>query len=103
MPFAMTDSARIRSVVARDLDLIEDPARRDALRALLVQPREELRTWNYGPPNTRYSCWIVAEDPERQVVLAYCEQGFGPEMPWGFLLYPSGDNSLGTDAQWDWY
>ena len=100
----MTESASIQDLVARELALIDDPIRRDALRALLVQPRQEVRSWDYGPPNTRYPCWIVAEAPAQQMGLAYCAQGFGPEMPWGFLpIHNADDDSLGIDAQWDWY
>jgi hypothetical protein len=46
----------------------------------------------------------VAEAPERGVVLVYCEQGFGPEMPWGFLVSDEPEfTTLGMDAQWGWY
>jgi hypothetical protein len=42
-------------------------------------------------------------------MLVYCEEGFGPQFPWGVLFNdPSGqaaseDLTLGMDAQWNWY
>ena len=100
----MTDTASVRALIARELALIENAVRREALQALLVDPREETRSWDYGAPGTRYPCWVVAEAPERQIELVYCEHGFGPEMPWGFLSRHGGESdSLGIDSQWDWY
>ena len=100
----MTDAATVRALVARELTLIEDHNRREALRAILVEPRQEIRAWNYGVPGEQYACWVVAHAPAEGVILAYCELGFGPEMPWGFLPSDrSEDDSLGMDAQWDSY
>ena len=99
----MTDAASVRELVARELSLIENTSRREALRALLVDPREDTRYWNYGAPEQRYPYWVVAESAEPPMMLVYCEHGFGPEMPWGFLMTGgSGHDSLGIDAQWDW-
>jgi hypothetical protein len=96
--------------VARELATVRDVARRDALRAmLLAEPRQEERDWSYGAPGERFPYWVVAEAPERGIILVYCEQGFGPEFPWGFLFIDApGDvtrygRTLGMDAQWSWY
>ncbi|HEV8581928.1 MAG TPA: GNAT family N-acetyltransferase [Thermoanaerobaculia bacterium] len=81
--------------------IVADPARREALRAILIEPVLGERSWSYGAPDERFQYWAVAEVPEREIELAYCEQGFGPEFPWGFLYFR--DPSLGMDAQWNWY
>lgn len=106
----MTESERVKALVARELATVRDVARRDALRAmLLAEPRQEERDWSYGAPGERFPYWVVAEAPERGIILVYCEQGFGPEFPWGFLFIDApGDvtrygRTLGMDAQWNWY
>jgi hypothetical protein len=100
----MLSTDEIRALVAHELSLIGDQARREALRALLVEPRVEEREWDYGAPGERYPYWVVAEAPERGVILTHCERGFGPEMPWGFLFTDEPEfTSLGMDSQWSWY
>lgn len=100
----MVGPEQIRALVADELAIIEENSRREALRSLLVEPRVEEREWDYGAPNERYAYWVVAEAPARGVILAYCERGFGPEMPWGFLFTDEPEfASLGMDSQWSWY
>ena len=83
---------------------MKDPARRQALIRLLIEPRLEERGWDYGAPGDRYPYWVVAEAPERGTMLVYCEHGFGPDQPWGFLFSSEpGFRSLGMDSQWSWY
>ena len=90
--------------------MVTDAGRREALRALLVrEPRREVRDWGYGVRGDRFPYWVVAEAPERGIILVYCEQGFGPEFPWGFLFTDAPGEStregrtLGMDAQWNCY
>jgi hypothetical protein len=106
----MADLEEVRGLVAQQLATVSDAGRRDALRALLLaEPRREERTWSYGAPGERIPYWVVAEAPERGIILAYCEQGFGPEFPWGFLFLDAPGEvthygrTLGMDAQWNWY
>ena len=100
----MLDRDQIRALVAREVALIEAPDRRAALEALLIEPRVEERTWDYAWPVVRYPYWVVAEAPDRSMMLVHCDQGFGPDMPWGFLHAPHlARPSLGMDAQWGWY
>ncbi|MBV9108833.1 MAG: hypothetical protein JO306_05475 [Gemmatimonadetes bacterium] len=100
----MIDRPALDALVAAQLAMIRDPARREALRARMVEPWVEEREWDYGEPGERYPYWVVAAAPERWIILVHCEQGFGPDRPWGFL--PVGEPetaSLGMDAQWNWY
>jgi hypothetical protein len=106
----MADSEEVKALVARELATVSDAGRRDALHALLLpEPRREERAWSYGARGERFPYWVVAEAPERGIILVYCDQGFGPEFPWGFLftdgpgeVTPYG-STLGMDAQWNWY
>jgi len=98
------DAERIRALVAAELAIVQDAARRTALEALLVEPRREARDWDYGQPDERYPYWVVAEALGPGVILVHCEHGFGPGMPWGFLFTGEpGLGSLGMDSQWGWY
>jgi hypothetical protein len=99
-----TEPDQIRRLVGRELALIADPGRRTAIERLLVDPRRELRGWDYGGPGESYPYWVVAESPDPGLLLVYCEHGFGPDMPWGFL--PTNEpefDTLGMDSQWGWY
>jgi hypothetical protein len=99
-----TSASEIRDLVDRQLTLVEDRARRQALNALLVEPRIEHRQWDYGEPGEEFPYWVVAEEPARGILLVYCQHGFGPNMPWGFLFTKEPDfTSLGMDSQWGWY
>jgi len=100
----MSDIERVQALVAQELALVTEPARRAALERLLVAPRHEERDWDYGVPGERYPYWVVAEAPAQGVLLVYCERGFGPEFPWGFLFTDEPEfTSLGMDSQWHWY
>lgn len=98
----MIDIGTLKALVARELEIIADPERRRALEAILVEPVMRERSWDYGAEDERYRYWLVAESPgQGGIELAYCEEGFGPQFPWGFL-FPDED-SLGMDSQWSWY
>lgn len=91
----------IHSLVRRELARIGDASRRAALEAILVEPRMEVREWDYGEPDERYPYWVVAEARERGIILVHCEHGFGPGDPWGFLFtHDPGFETLGMDSQW---
>ena len=104
----MVSKEEVAALVAEQVALIEDSDRRDLLLRLLVEPRVEEREWDYGEEGERYPYWVVAESPEHHLILVYCEQGFGPESPWGWLYNGESEceeelASLGMDAQWEWY
>jgi hypothetical protein len=82
-------ASTVAALVDAQLAGISDPAVRDLITRLRVEPRRELRPWNYGAPG-QYPCWIV---------LAYCAQGFGPRAPWGLLRLTS-HLSMGDDSGW---
>lgn len=105
----MANARDVHRFVAEQLALVQHPERRRALAALLVEPREEWREWDYGEPGEGFTYWVVGEAPERGVLLAYCDRGFGPVAPWGILFadmpgqVSPEPHTLGMDAQWNWY
>jgi hypothetical protein len=94
----MTDHVQIRELVEGELSRIQDAEVREALRACLVTPRVQTRQWDYGEAGEEYPCWSVAEIPEFEMELAYCEHGFGPHSPWGAVFVA--ESSIGMDSQW---
>lgn len=97
----MIPVSELKAILARELAIIADAARRRALEAILIEPGIRTRAWDYGEEGEGYDYWVVAEAPEKGIELAYYEQGFGPEFPWGFLF--TDEDSLGMDSQWNWY
>ncbi len=88
----------MKELVAAQLGRITDVERRAALEALLIEPRFQLRDWALGEPGARYRTWLVAQDRTSNIGLAYCEYGYGPERPWGYVS--ASFLSLGESAQW---
>jgi hypothetical protein len=72
-----TEPERVRRLVRRELALIADPARRAALERILVEPRREIRDWDYGEPGERYPYWVIAEAPDRGLVSCTANTGSG--------------------------
>jgi len=91
-------ASAIAALVTAQLERIPDTACRDHLARLLVEPTFVSLAWEYGALGATRLCCVVArlEDGERAVV--YCEDGFGPQEPWGAVLL--GEASMGSDDQW---
>ena len=90
----------ISILVESELARIVEPSTVALIRSLLVPPRCEQRPWDYGVPDTTYPCWIIAEHPESNTCVSYCEHGFGPESPWGLLFICGKYMSMGMDCGW---
>lgn len=88
----------IHGLVAAELSNVADPARRNALKAVLVPPQRLSLKWGYGQPGERYDCWLVGLSPNGQLRLMYCERGFGPDYPWGIV--PVAEERMGMDCDW---
>lgn len=97
----MIERDSLQWLVEEELARIRDPARRAALHSILIEPRMEVREWDYGDEGERFPYWIVAEEPAKGIILVYCEHGFGPESPWGFLFTCEPElDTLGMDSHW---
>lgn len=85
-------------LVSAELSRVVEPNRRTDLASLFVAPVPLQLGWNYGEEGARFNCWQVGQSRDGGVLLVYCDQGFGPAFPWGFI-FPEED-SLGMDCQW---
>jgi hypothetical protein len=94
----MPDVNDIRRLVDAELAKVTDSARRDALKAVLVPPQLLSLKWGYGEPGERHECWLVGLSSSGKERLVYCEKGFGPSDPWGFVGVE--ENWTGMDCQW---
>ncbi|HYV36965.1 MAG TPA: hypothetical protein VE988_14760 [Gemmataceae bacterium] len=94
----MVDEVEIRNLLEAELAKVIDPARRAALKSALVPPQPLSLEWAYGEPGERYQCWLVGLSPNGRERLVYCEKGFGPNYPWGFVGIA--ENWMGMDCQW---
>jgi len=94
------DASRISEIVALEIAAVSQGELIDAMRQCLVPPRLEQREWDYSKESTRHPCWIVLEHRGSNTCIAYCEQGFGPNEPWGLLSISGNDASMGMDDRW---
>jgi hypothetical protein len=94
----MVGEGEIKQLVEAELTKVEDPSRRAALRAALIPPRPLTLRWGYGKPGEQLQCWMVGLSPNGKERLMYCEKGFGPGDPWGFV--GALDEWMGMDCQW---
>jgi hypothetical protein len=88
----------IESLAIAEVGRIGDPARRARASALLTRPAVQSIEWDYGVPGERLDCWVVGARRDGRVMVVYCDAGFGPERPWGFV-HPDED-SAGMASQW---
>ena len=96
----MKNSREVEALVRAELTKISDQEVLEALTPLLVLPYRVDRKWDYGPDGQTHPCWTVLEHRESNTGIAYCENGFGPKVPWG-LVFLSGDYmSIGMDCNW---
>lgn len=93
-------SADLEKVVEAEIPRIAQPELIACIRHHLVLPRCEQREWDYGIQRVTYPCWVFAEHPASNTAFAYCEQGFGPNEPWGLLSIRGEHMSIGMDSGW---
>lgn len=96
----MEDSTAISALVEREILKISDPALVNKIRGLLVTPYPVERAWNYGKPDTWFTCWTVLEHRPSNTGIAFCSQGFGPSYPWGLVNLSGEQMSIGMDSGW---
>ncbi len=97
MPVTSRD---VQKTVEAEIASIDQPELIACIRHHLVPPRCDQREWDYGIRGVTYPCWIFAEHPASNTAIAYCEQGFGPNSPWGLLFIRGAHMSIGMDSGW---
>jgi hypothetical protein len=94
-------AASLIALIEVELSGLEDPRVVNHIRGLLVPPEPQMRAWDYGTPGEAYPCWVVLADKSSNTAIAYCESGFGPDMPWGLLFLQGNQHmSMGMDSGW---
>jgi hypothetical protein len=94
------DRKAVGLLVNRELDAISDPAVRDLVYRLRVEPYPVERDWDYGAPDERYVCWTVLEHQPSNTGVAYCDAGFGPVHAWGLVFLSGPHMNIGMDSAW---
>jgi hypothetical protein len=89
-----TVRADLKSLIERELAVFPSDEMRIAFRAITTIPYPITKRWIYG--DDLHTCWVVAEDSDRQIV--HCETGFGPEFPWS--AQPRNSTNMGMDGEW---
>ncbi len=93
----VSSAEEMSSIVKRELERISDSIVLEALQHLCVVPSCHERRWDYGP-GLSYQCWSVAEHEESNTLYIYCEEGFGPLIPWGIVSLSG--TEMGMDSNW---
>jgi hypothetical protein len=91
---------QIQALVEAELQGLRDGRVATHIRSLLVLPSAQEREWDYGTPGQTYPCWAVLDHAKSNSGIAYCQFGFGPEMPWGLVSLSGAHMSMGMDCQW---
>jgi hypothetical protein len=96
----MLTTKDVSSLVSEELIRIRDRILLTRIQELLVIPYPVERSWDYGRPGEKFTCWTVLEHPPSNTGIVYCPQGFGPSDPWG-LIFLSGEHmEIGMDSAW---
>jgi hypothetical protein len=99
------DANTLKPLIERELAVVADPRVLTAIRALLVEPKPVMWGWDYGEPDQQFECWTVLDDARgSETAIVYCEEGFGPSMPWGLVWTGTDEKgapaSMGMDSGW---
>jgi hypothetical protein len=93
-------AAFLSVLIEGELSAVKDPEVTNHIRGHLVAPEPQMRDWEYGESGEAYPCWLVLADKSSNMAIAYCESGFGPDMPWGLLFQEGKHMSMGADSGW---
>jgi hypothetical protein len=97
------DVPTIKALVEHELENLSDSRVRAHVCGLLVEPRMEMRGWDYEEPGQQFPRWLVLDDTEgSDTGIAFCEFGFGPRCPWGLVFTGASDGyrGIGMDSGW---
>lgn len=90
--------AEVQTLLDNEIAKIHDANVLQALRSFLIEPRLEMRTWDWHKPIRMYPVWVVAESSRYDYGIVFSDYGFAPEFPWG-LVFLSHKN---FDADYCW-
>jgi hypothetical protein len=95
-------SNSLRAMIEAELRALNDAAALPFIKERLIEPRVVMREWDYGAPGQQYPCWTIFEDRAWDLAIVYCEEGFGPQRPWGMVWIGNSGRptSMGMDSGW---
>jgi hypothetical protein len=91
-------ASAMKALATAELERIPDPDCRERLARALVEPTFVSLAWEYGALGATRLCCVVARLEDGERALVYCEDGFGPQEPWGAVSL--GEATMGDDDQW---
>ena len=94
------NAANLKTQIDLELDRLSDERVLKHIRQHLIPPTVVMRDWDYGDIGQKYPCWTVLEHPSTNTGIAYCEEGFGPDHPWGLVFLSGAHMSTGMDSGW---
>ncbi|HKF48956.1 MAG TPA: hypothetical protein VKB38_16470 [Terracidiphilus sp.] len=97
VPDRTTDEVRL--LVEAQLRKISDATIVQGLSSFLVEPRVEMRFWNWAKPPADYPVWMVAESSRYDYGIVFSDYGFAPDHSWGLVFL----SHLDFDADYCWY
>jgi hypothetical protein len=89
----------VRDLVEAELSRVGNAGEVRGIDAFLLDPRMEMRFWDWGETPREYPVWVVAESSRYDYGIVFSDYGFAPDRPWG-LVFLSRRN---FDADYCWY
>jgi hypothetical protein len=98
MEFGAPPVEDMRKILSAELDRLASATQRHFVEERLIEPYTTTLTWEYGHDEP-FDAWVLADLQQRDVVVQYCQGGFGAlGSPWGINFRSS--NTFGMDAGW---
>ena len=91
-------ASAMKALATAELERVPDEDCRERLARVLVEPTFVSLAWEYGALGATRLCCVVARLEDGDRALVYCEDGFGPQEPWGAVSLR--EASMGDDDQW---
>ncbi len=97
-PVPDRSSAEIQRLVEREIERFREVGTAAEIRTFLIEPRIEMRTWEWQRPHRQYPVWVIAEGRKYDYNILFSDYGFGPAMPWGLGFISHSE--FGADYCW---
>ena len=98
-PMPNRSANEMRDLVEAELSGIGNAETVRGIHTFLVEPRMEMRFWDWGETPRDYPVWVIAESSQYDYGIVFSDYGFAPDRPWG-LVFLSHRN---FDADYCWY
>jgi len=98
-PMPNRSANEVRELVKTELLEVGNAETVRGIHSFLVEPRIEMRLWDWAEMPVEYPVWVVAESSRYDYGIVFSDYGFAPDRPWG-LVFLSHRN---FDADYCWY